>query len=494
MLWLALHLPRLPLDLVCRRLPEPLRGKLPQAVVQDRRIGWANACARQMGIAPGMPESSARARAAELIICERDNRSETAAMIEAALWALNFTPQVSLLANGLLLNIGASLRLFGGKEALTKQLRHGVAEMGLTPQMAVAPAASAAHLLARHADGREADVGSLAALLDELPVWLLDSLQSSLPILDTIGCETLGHLRRLPRAGIARRFGSAVLKELDRAYGLEPEAHAWYQPPPSFNVEMELPSRAETTDALLFAARRLLMQLSGWLNARHCAVTRFSLRLHHEMLKKGPRAVTTVAVAFGKPSRDLAHLSLLLHERLAQTSLPASVIALSLQADQVEPLAAPNTELFPTPAAHAESTTRLIERLASRLGHAAINRVVAVDDHRPEKASVMMSACVEDDARHRRFEVEQDPFRSRPSWLLAKPLPLVVRQHRPFYQSPLVMLAGPERIESGWWDDAPVIRDYFIARNEFHLLLWIFRQRPNAHGADEGWFLHGFFA
>jgi protein ImuB len=57
----------------------------------------------------------------------------------------------------------------------------------------------------------------------------------------------------------------------------------------------------------------------------------------------------------------------------------------------------------------------------------------------------------------------------------------------------LTLLIGPERIESGWWDDALAIRDYFIAQNDGHMLLWIFRLRTNSEVAGSGWFLHGFF-
>jgi protein ImuB len=49
------------------------------------------------------------------------------------------------------------------------------------------------------------------------------------------------------------------------------------------------------------------------------------------------------------------------------------------------------------------------------------------------------------------------------------------------------LLAGPERIESGWWDGDEAKRDYFIAQSEDLSLIWIY--------SDAGeWFLHGFFA
>jgi protein ImuB len=65
----------------------------------------------------------------------------------------------------------------------------------------------------------------------------------------------------------------------------------------------------------------------------------------------------------------------------------------------------------------------------------------------------------------------------------------------PLYRGPLVLLAGPERIEAGWWDlgqprRATVHRDYFVARNRHGQTLWIYRELAAPHR----WFLHGFFA
>jgi protein ImuB len=55
------------------------------------------------------------------------------------------------------------------------------------------------------------------------------------------------------------------------------------------------------------------------------------------------------------------------------------------------------------------------------------------------------------------------------------------------------MLCGPERIESGWWDDGLIERDYFIAENDARQLLWVYRERRATDVAAQ-WFLHGFFA
>jgi protein ImuB len=51
------------------------------------------------------------------------------------------------------------------------------------------------------------------------------------------------------------------------------------------------------------------------------------------------------------------------------------------------------------------------------------------------------------------------------------------------------LLAGPERIESGWWDGADVQRDYYIASDRHGARLWIYRECAGT----KPWFLHGIF-
>ena len=68
---------------------------------------------------------------------------------------------------------------------------------------------------------------------------------------------------------------------------------------------------------------------------------------------------------------------------------------------------------------------------------------------------------------------------SRPLWLLDTP--------RRLAQMDFELLAGPERIECGWWDGDDAKRDYFVARTGDASLVWLYRQ-------DDGWFMHGIFA
>jgi len=154
----------------------------------------------------------------------------------------------------------------------------------------------------------------------------------------------------------------------------------------------------------------------------------------------------------------------------------------------IEPLEHSNQNLFSDELREEGNWPRLIERLRSRLGAAAVHGIVLCADHRPERASVHLDrASAQAEPGTRQLALD---FNLRPFWLLERPQALEERGSVPCHNGPLKLLAGPERIESGWWDGADMARDYFIARAADEALLWVYRERSPA-GA---WYLHGIFS
>ena len=78
----------------------------------------------------------------------------------------------------------------------------------------------------------------------------------------------------------------------------------------------------------------------------------------------------------------------------------------------------------------------------------------------------------------------------RPLWVLQEPALLDNDQAGPRYHGPLRLQAGPERLETGWWDDTGIARDYYVAVNPRGVYLWIYRDRSQA---TAHWYLHGMF-
>jgi len=480
------HLPQLPLETFRPRWSEP--GL--HVVVDRERVLAMSAEAAASGVRKDMRRGGVQTLCPDAILHEHDVLREQEAMDGIALALLQYTPEVALAEEAsLLLDVTASLRFFGGRPALCRLVRNSVEALGFTPQVGMAPTAQGAWLLARfrtsrsNAQRRTASMDTLARRLDALRCTLLPALRPFQEWLEGIGCITFADLRRLPRAGLQRRCGKEVLEGLDRAYGQAPELFEWVQAPKTFAAQLELPDRIEYAEAVLFAARRLLLQMTGWLVAQQLAVSRFVLLLQHE---RGRTAIppTPVEIALADPVWHEEHLTRLLKERLGRIELAAPVIGLRLEAGQVSPMLPPTESLFPDPGSAPADYHRLLELLTARLGDRSVLAPSPRADHRPEVCNAWMPAATVKRPSPLPFQTE------RPFWILETPLELMVRDHRPFYGSPLRLIKGPERIECGWWDGGLVVRDYFIAQGTTSTCYWVYRERM---GEEVCWYLQGLF-
>lgn len=476
---MALHLPQLPLEALLRgRAPSEARGE-PWAVTQDRVVLACDAAARTLGVRPGMALSAAWALAPGLHARPRDAGLEREALEAIAGWLCRFTPSVSLEPpQGVLAELRGSLRLFGGIGALAAQLRPGLGEMGFTARLAAAPTARGAWWLARGAsEALIEERAQLGRALAALPVEALGCEPDALALLADIGVARIGELMRLPRDGVARRFGQGLLDALDQALGNTPEARACYRLPERFAARLELPAPVTQAESVLFGARRLLVQLEGFLAARHAGVRHFALRLGRRGGRNG-----VIGIGLAAPARKAEHFTRLLRERLCAVALTEPVESIALEAAAFVPLPGAAADLFRDAHTASEEWARLIERLEARLGGGTVHGLAVHPDHRPERAS----RCVATSGAVQRA-ANPGP---RPLWLLEPARRLREAGGAPQDGGPLELLAGPERIESGWWDGGEVARDYFIARSVNAALLWVYRE----HGAASGWYLHGIFA
>ncbi|MGA8009109.1 MAG: DNA polymerase Y family protein [Thiomonas sp.] len=412
-----------------------------------------------------------------------------------ATWALQFTPRVVRVQNAVLMEVEASVRLFGGRRALHLRVGQEARELGVT-DLAWAPTGQGALALAT-AGVDNGLCEPLDSLLDSLPMQALGAVLPHAPTLAQLGCRTLGDVRHLPRGGLSRRFGPDLLIALDQAYGLRAESYRWVELPEIFQAKVELMARVETAPALLFGARRLLLQLAGWLAARHCGVTALTLSWVFDSMRPrdaGPGGELTVRTA--KPLRDVEHLSRLLAEHLAQVQLAAPVESLALHAVEVHPLQQHSRSLLPDPQHAAESLALALERITARLGESRVQRPVLVEDARPEWSQRWQTASLP----LPRLAAAPDGL-PQPTFLLPEPLRLATRNHRPLHQGELQLLLGPHRVEGGWWHRAVqdgqdvtlhVARDYWVALSAHAGVLWLFQTRL---AQDEtAWFLHGVFA
>ena len=408
-------------------------------------------------------------------------------------WALQFTPKVARVDDVLLLELSASERLWGGRSAL---LRHIHATDKPVSGVHFARGASSLIALAQLQLSQSQSLPNRArsrTAPDDLPLATLAAARPHLATLERLGCTRWGQLRTLPRGGVARRFGADLLSALDRAYGEAPDSYPWLLLPEQFDATLELGSQVEAAPALLFAARRLFNQLQRWLQARHAGVLALLLGWTMDE-RRNTASHGELVLRTAEPSADMAHLQRLLAEQLARITLPAPVLYLHLRSLETEKLRGETASLLPQEQVSGDSLLQMQERLCARLGAGQVLQVQALAEHRPERMQLWQT-LTQGTRQSKLAQIDQAAL--YPSWLLARPLRLAVRDQCPQYPGPLTLLAGPQRLEAAWWSGADcALRDYFLARSEQFGLLWIYRERLNAEiaGSESSWYLHGLFA
>jgi protein ImuB len=493
MLWACIHLPSLALDGVLRRHPQPeCPLVLVTGPVQRRVLAAANPAAARHGLHAGQALAAAHALLADFAMVDYDAADLARWRDFLAAWAYRYSSQVSCaFDDAIVLEIGASLRLFGPWPRFERQLREDLAALGFAHRIAVAPNARAAWVLAGVQDGLAlTHAGTLESALARVPVGRARLGAKTAQALHAMGLRRLAQLFAAPRESLGRRFGPQLLAHLDRLRGA-PDPFDLYRPPDRFDLRIELGYEVEHSQALLFPLRRMTADLTAFLAGRDGGVQRFVLRLEHE-----GHADTEVAVGMLAAERDPALLFELAKGRLEQACIPAPVRGLRLVADELPPFVPAGRELFDERPAQSVAWTTLRERLRARLGDEAVHALAPGDDHRPERAWKRVAVPVTARSRNPASSLPspqraappgnggpQPGTGARPTWLLARPIPLRERVHR--------VLSGPERLESGWWDAGDVRRDYYVVETGDGQRAWVFRP---AGDADGGFMLQGWFA
>jgi protein ImuB len=534
MLWLALQFTRLALDTRpgAERAPEPLA--VIEAQGPRRIVVAANAAARAQGVRCDQVLGAAQALCAGLQTELRNPADEEATMRSLALWALGYSSLVARHGvNTLLVEVGASRRLFGNERKLLQAIARDLEAEGHTCVAGLAATATAARLFAqagvsrivRDSEALRETVAPLALIHGDLSAAACDALAG-------VGVRHYGALLKLPRNELARRFGQAVPDHLDALLGRRAEVIVPLRVDARFRQKLEWSYAMSDTQALLFPSRRLIVAAAHWLVACQKSVLRLRLAFAHE-----DHPDTLIEIGLGRASADREHLLAVVRARLDQLTLPQGACALTLELVETETLSAPTRDLFVRQGEAAEDAQQLLERLQGRLGDTAVERFVLREDHRPERGATTTATASSGSfvgAGHardpaatspsQRADHARDPAATSPSqradhardknaastrhrsraWPAPtkpgepaqSPRPLFLLEHpQPLAQWPSfdwrrARLSLPERIESGWWDDADATRDYYRIDQQDGPRLWVFRDRQS----PQDWFVQGVYA
>ncbi|NOR37601.1 MAG: hypothetical protein GQ577_12705, partial [Woeseiaceae bacterium] len=355
-----------------------------------------------------------------------------------------------------------------------------------TALLAIAPTPLAATWLAK--GGRRACIReptNIAAALRTLSLACLGWPAAVCESLTGMGVRNIGDCQRLPREGFARRFGPQRLLELDRALGRLPDPRTSWRAPERFCADYEMTEEQSDRELLLVICQELLQSLERFLLTRQLGVQSLLFTFFH--LNSSSTKIRLGCVEAERLSERWFDLLRIQFEKL---TLPEAVISVRLEGGRAQALHAESGRLVFRGKTASKgirfSIAQLAERLVARVGNQSVAGVTTVAEHRPQLAWQPRSLLA-DKTGDILLAVRENL--QRPLWMLPEPALLSVEQGYPLHQGRLRILDGPERLETGWWDEDSIARDYYTAVNPRGMRLWVFRNRNR--NAD--WYLHGFF-
>ena len=120
------------------------------AVLEGDRVIITDSAARAAGIRPGLRRGGVLTLAPETLLFERSEAREEEAARDVATALMQFSPMVVLgEETTILMDVSASLRLFGGALGLCRLVQEVLARFGFTSMMSTAPTGRGAWMLAR---------------------------------------------------------------------------------------------------------------------------------------------------------------------------------------------------------------------------------------------------------------------------------------------------------------------------------------------------------
>jgi protein ImuB len=481
-LWLCLRLGELSLQCLPQRRPGPI------AVVERQRVYAVNAAAALLGLEPGMDLQRARGLSAQdtpqdtpqdtLQFLPRDSAAEQRALEALCCWAYGVTPHLySWQGDSLLLEIGGSLRLFGGVDAVQRHCRRGLACRGFSAESGLAPSALGAWLLS-YADSGDAldNTRPLEQRLAGLPLALLGQLHPALHGLQRSGIRHLGELLTLPVAALRKRCGEEAATLLQQLHSEQPPGRE-FEPPACFVDSYPLGYPVNDSAELAPALETLLESLQHYLRQRQLQTQ--CIEWHFIGLGDYREQLSLRASSDNNQPRDWLRLTRL---KLEQQPFRDAVEIIQLRSETLEQACPASAQLFDDPG-RREPPTRIIDVLSTRLGPQSVRQLLCRDGHLPEHSYRLTNARDGETAAPPTAAMAQRPF-----WLLSQPEPLREEGDAIHYWgSPLTLCYGPERIEDSWWSD-PTSRDYFVASNAQGQRFWVFHERR-----QQRWYLQGIF-
>jgi protein ImuB len=387
------------------------------------------------------------------------------------------------------------------------------------------------------------DMHDKAQLL-KLPIESLRLDLATCSKLHRLGIRRIDQLLQLPRSGLPSRFGEQLLKRIDQLLGIDSEMIQTLHSRPELEIdetfEFPLPEKEAVRDRIAEQLAQLCKRLETIGHGATRLVCRVALEKNafdvdeampiDSSQPKDPNLVTNarqpalasmLQIGLYQPSNDHEHLMWLLQSQLDSPAfrLGGSYWAKGIrtQVTLSAPMVWSQASLFDSEfTKHRDTIAKFIDNVSVRLGRENVVTPVTKQNPLPEATFSWrpMTGWRKDGGKQEiKRKLRRPPRRDyqsgdmvtgptkhhvwrRPTMLLRVPTKLKVTEIGD-HGRPLIVcyprsnvrvmdIAGPERVESGWWSGGSQRRDYYRLILENGVWLWVFQDLK-----DRVWFLHG---
>ncbi|HNP21787.1 MAG TPA: DNA polymerase Y family protein [Panacibacter sp.] len=454
------------------------------------------ALAKAKGIYAGMVVADARIILPVLQVFDDKQGYAEQLLKKLGLWCIRYTPFVVMdEPDGLILDVTGCTHLWGSEEHYLRDLSNKLKGFGYHIRVAMSDTIGCAWAVCRFGKIKAIiKPGEQAAALMPLPPASLRLQPGTVERLLKLGLHNAGNFMNMQRSALRRRFGEDLLLRIDQALGIKEEFREPLFPIEPYSERLPCLEPIQAATGIEIALEQLLQALCSRLQKEGKG-----LRV---AILKGYRIdgkLQQVQVSTNHPSHNISHLSRLFALKIPYIEPALGIELFVLEAPKLEDLQT-FQQTFWTANSSLESTeiAELLDNLESRFGSQVAHRYLPDEHHLPER-SVKLAGSLKE-----RPAIEWRADKRRPIQLLPQPQPVMVTAPIPDYppmnfrynnKLHIIKKAdGPERIESEWWIQPALLRDYYVVEDEEGKRFWLFRAGHYEGDNDPGWFIHGFFA
>jgi len=460
------------------------------------RITEVSAVAKAKGLHAGMVVADARVILPDVQMFDDKPEFAEKLLKKLCLSCIKYTPVSSVDApDGLILDVSGCTHLWGSEEAYLKNIIEKLKTCGFHIRAAMANTIGTAWAISRYGKIKAIiKPGEQAEALMSLPPEALRLEIDIVERLHKLGFFQISNFMNMQRSALHRRFGEQLLLRLDQALDNTEEIIQPMIPVEPYSERLPCLEPIQTATGIEIALERLLEILCKRLQKEGKGLRVASFKCFRVDDK-----TEQITISTNHASNNPNHLFKLFQLKI-ETIEPALGIELfTLEVTKVEGII-PLQETFWTANSSLVSreVAELLDHLESKFGKNIIHRYLPDQHHLPERSIKLATPLKEKPTTSWCID------KLRPIQLLNQPEPIEVTAPIPDYPPMNFRYKGKlhtiqkadacERIESEWWLDAGLHRDYYIVEDDEGKRYWLFRLGHYDDDKKPSWFIHGFFA